>query len=1421
MLDWNKFAELPGDSRINFERLCRSIVRLHFSGVGQFSALKNQPGVEFHLKLKQTHEALGEEMRWYGWQCKWFERTQTGDLRAASKREIQESLEKTHEYIPDITDWVLWTPYTLSRKDQNWFNALNSHYNLHLWTDEEVNTYLGGSAAYLRSTFFGELILTPEELAVRHSEAIQPIKSRWIEGAHQSVDAERQIREMLGEASAWREISSISENLQQTAEMIKTSLPDSLSLKSVPFLSACTRLYEMLSEFHGGLESGCLESTLEKLDALAKVVDKDVALFPRYLRNLNIPESLQVTNALDDMYVAQEQLSQAKEILTTSMIAVLADAGGGKTQMAAQLTAQQANRSAGILFRGKNLKKGETLDDLCKHYHIDGQPVTSIENLLRALDSAAIRSGCRLPLVIDGLNEAEEPRDWHDLLSSLGITIKRYPNVLVVCTLRTGERRRDDYYPYQQHESDNRKSFVEISLPKDVAVIEVDGFGEDTEEAVEKYFNYYRIIVRDHEIALDIFRHPLNLRIFCETTNPKRETVIQIDHAPASLTLLFENYLDNICKRISQMNLVTSYSREQVSIALYHLGVCLWNGGSRDISEATYKQAIDGAHTLNWDSSLINLFSEEGVIFRNPGNEYGEYVLSPVYDLLGGYIIADALIKKYQHHNFFENINNPVFLGGFFGENNHHLAVDVFRSLVSLIPHRMNGVHWWPHISDDLEGTALFYTTYVDAKYIDEETVKAIKNRFLVSQKAQEQYFPQLQKFRGAINHPLNAKFFDDLLNNISVSERDLSWTEWLRKKNDLIRSSNSVLQELEMFELGWKEKLDVRIEVDYLKLIWVKWYLTSTNHYLRDTATRVIYWFGRGNAKALFEESIRSLQTNDPYVPERMLAASYGVAMALHTEQLNTIFRVEILPTYARLLYDLVFSDNSPHKTSHILICEYASRTIELAIRYNENLFSDDEISRSKFPFQHCSRESWGDSLIEATEYGYYETPFRMDFSNYTIGRLIPERRNYDFENIEYKHVRSQILWRVKDLGWTHEAYGKVDKEIPNSQQYFRGMAEKHKIDRYGKKYSWIAYYEMAGMIYPFNSMEYYGEGRHSLIDIDPSFPEQPENYQLFEVNLLGNTDQDDEEWVEVGDQSLVLDSLLSISNVAESPHQWVVLDGFITQREKTIHRDSFCFIRSFLVPNDKLTDLLNHLKQQNIDESNWRFPDAPSLNLVFAGEVGWCSTHPEINPIEMSFAVGSETYEAEVPKFEYYLDGELIENGHRLMFYMSPGDLLRTKSGIIIKEEDKERIETRISIVTKQQERDVNITFQVFSPVCGISCTLDTASHDAENHITLSRDLIDYFGIYTKPQSYDLFDANGKKVTFNISEHYNDFNNRRHMFLMREDVLKKYLNEKGYTLLWGIWGERNLLSVGDLGVRKYKVFRQITTMQNPQSIS
>lgn len=1263
---------------------------------------------------------------------------------------------------------------------------------LHLWSEEDLDTYLSGEGLILRSTYFDELIVTPEELERRHLEAIQPIKERWMEPVHQSVDAERTIRRMLGEPGSWNQMIAVGKRLKKAVDLISVAQggsPTQLEKMITPFVTACSAFADTLLRFHEILADGDLDIIQQKLGERQTLIDIQVRATSRRLRAWNLPIALDATNALYDMRIAQNLLDEVEEFLGVGLVAVLADAGGGKTQMAAQLTAPQEGRPAGILLHGRDLHRGETLDDLAHHFSINANPMISMERLLAMLDAAGKRARCRLPVLIDGLNEADNPKDWKPALAILNEIVKGYPNVLVVCTLRTGERRRKEQRWEHESHANDRESFAVMSLPDGVRRIESEGFGGDVDDAIKKYFVYFKINPGDAEIPVELLQHQLTLRIFCEVTNTEREKEVKVDYFPASLSPLLEKYVANACERISQMiNLSYSYNASEVDNAVYKLGIELWNSRKREIGEAGYRAAVSDT-SRSWDSSIVNLLAQDGIIFRNPGDGLGEFVITPIFDALGGYIIANALISKHAKDMTLKWLKEPETIDLFAGDNSHELAFDIFRSIVTLAPRCMHSQQIWKEAPDSLRNAALMFTTDLEAEHLDEDTVSALLDLVVNNPKARKSLFSRLQATRSSVGHPLNANFIDSALRTMTVSERDLSWTEWVRTKrqerfNDLIA-----------IELRWKVDLTTRTPSDRLRAKWVMWLLTSTDHELRDVATRALYWFGRGDPETLFKESLSSLEINDPYVPERMLAASYGVAMARHVDLGDLAFVKRTLPKYARHLYDLLFAKGTPFGTTHLLLREYAIRTIELAALHSPDLFSHEEIKRTQPPFTDGGLRDWGESETSKEEHHGIDSPFQMDFENYTIGSLVPGRGNYDYKHEGYCKVRAQILWRVEQLGWSNERFKNVDRSIASEHHVGRTGSQAKKTDRYGKKYSWIAYFEMSGLLHDQGVLENWRE-RTSSVDIDPSFPERVNKYHLIKADFLGDPKMDMKEWIAHGPLPN-MEPYLRLGEVLQVEGPWIVLDGFAAQQDETRGRSSFCFIRSFLVSNQNVASFLDHLSHQYLG-GRW-LPEKPDVIYTFAGEIPWCDTFPKNGPSEFSFVTREEPVKVKRTQPELYLDGEKlgwtqIDLIRRRVFGDTTGE---TEEQLHLSDEDLKHIEVRQVPVEVEEVKKEYAKFNTLIPVCDFGWEgYQTAASDAGHATTLAKEITSYLELIGQPQTFDLFTKGGVKATFNISDQSNNFNNHQSMFFIREGLLKTYLEKNDLALIWAIWGEREYSS-------------------------
>ncbi len=354
-LNWDIFTSLPGSAEKNFELLCRGIVRQNFGSFGVFRALANQPGVEFHLKLDKRCDALGAPGRWWGWQCKWYDLPATGALGATRRKDIEDGVRKAEAHVAGLTDWVLWTRRTLTKDDQQWFNGLSSKMTLHLWTGDEVDNLLTGQAAVLRSTYFGELVLTPDILRERHEQAIAPIRVRWQPDVHHVGEAERNLRRMLGESESWDVLSAMSSELRENAQAVEAAPPVPAPLEPlVTDVIATSRQYaDALDRVAEGIRSGDLDLLRDEVSAQPRALPASVTAAPRRLRSGNHRAGLYATNAVAGCHDTVRVFGDVESAFSSRVVAVLAPAGCGKTHLAAQLTTGTPARPHGVLLHGQ------------------------------------------------------------------------------------------------------------------------------------------------------------------------------------------------------------------------------------------------------------------------------------------------------------------------------------------------------------------------------------------------------------------------------------------------------------------------------------------------------------------------------------------------------------------------------------------------------------------------------------------------------------------------------------------------------------------------------------------------------------------------------------------------------------------------------------------------------------------------------------------------------------------------------------------------------------------------------------------------------------------------------------------------------------------------------------------------------------
>lgn len=228
---------------------------------------------------------------------------------------------------------------------------------------------------------------------------------------------------------------------------------------------------------------------------------------------------------------------------------------------------------------------------------------------------------------------------------------------------------------------------------------------------------------------------------------------------------------------------------------------------------------------------------------------------------------------------------------------------------------------------------------------------------------------------------------------------------------------------------------------------------------------------------------------------------------------------------------------------------------------------------------------------------------------------------------------IQRLVLQKVFDLGWTIEKFGQFDRYVN-----YHDMRKAAKPERIGKKYQWIAYYEvLARMVDNFayqddflesdqNENPYEGPWQLSYIrDIDPSVLVEDTVTTTIDKNTpvwwspvnydWGQADPEDSGWLKTSEDLPDVPQLLSVQQAQERT-EWLVLYGFRNWREpvdpededlgRGHRREIWYRLSSYLVDKRHITETLEWAKQQDFTQS--RPDETHELNWsIFYGELYW----------------------------------------------------------------------------------------------------------------------------------------------------------------------------------------------------------------------
>lgn len=345
----------------------------------------------------------------------------------------------------------------------------------------------------------------------------------------------------------------------------------------------------------------------------------------------------------------------------------------------------------------------------------------------------------------------------------------------------------------------------------------------------------------------------------------------------------------------------------------------------------------------------------------------------------------------------------------------------------------------------------------------------------------------------------------------------------------------------------------------------------------------------------------------SDLYITERVVAVLCGIIL-----RRGSNFKEKCLEI-AEYLEDKYFKECN---TTHLLILDYVDTILHYVstfYAYNRHHSINPQQLSDWWKDEECLKELSGDGKA-TLGYG----PIDMDFAKDTIGHHIASYGYSRDKAPSLKEVIAMIIWRMKDLGYDEKLFDEIDKECSKSRHSYSPHDNSWSIERYGKKYSWIAFFELYGQFVLKGIVETEAPNsfRISPIDIDPTFPVLPKKEQLVTKCFLPRADEDIQAWVNRSEKFLFQE----FYSLRVQEEKWVLLNCRHHQ-QSTNDISIDISVDAILLPKEKAIealDILNNSEDNRCEHYNEEYyylfnGEIPWGKLIQAREVGELFDEPE----------------------------------------------------------------------------------------------------------------------------------------------------------------------------------------------------------------
>jgi hypothetical protein len=776
----------------------------------------------------------------------------------------------------------------------------------------------------------------------------------------------------------------------------------------------------------------------EKLYGIARSTEDEKE---KYALQNELSQIRNLMNAISSIAFSQDEPS----LIKNKVLVLKGEAGSGKSHLLGAITESRISDGIPVvLLLGQSLlSDGNVEQQIIQQLGLD----YTFTDFIDVLDGIGTETEEQVVLIVDAINESSNTNIWRSGLSRLLQTVEAHQNVKLIISVRDG------YEPLVFSE-DVLARIHEGSIAQVIHY----GFYENTMEATMQFFDYYDIKFGVSELLQHEFSNPLMLKLYCETKDINPQSMFEmfeayIKHidseskedcridAEANLLIclvldIANNFIQTNSERIGQEDILSLpfwntygvYDKTKYLATLTRLGF-LSRMAWRDKTDEIDKQAYCFAYQKLADYYIAL------AIFRanNDAKKLREYIRKSV---LG---IEDGRITRWSYSGVF------LMLCNMFPQKYHEECIDILDSLehpdVSLFCEYIGSFSW--RKPETVDRKALF-------DFVNEHNYRGVYEAFI----------NLLLNMSSVVGHLLNSEFLHSLLFKMELNKRDCIWTVQINR----LDSENRIYHLAELIQQGRQTESFSKDEKQLFSIVCC-WLLSSSNRVLRDNVSECLIELLRNELHICICLLDMFSGVNDPYIIQRLYGIVFGVCMQSDSIS-ETDFRLLSEKVYERVFdVEYVYPD--------ILLRDYARLIIERFIYQYPNTPIKINVSKIRPPYR-------SEAIPFVAQNDYYDKDkhgglslivqsMSPDVHSYgagmygDFGRYVWQSSIDDFEGVDNAEIKKLFYYTmyfiVEKLGYTDELF---DEHDTNVKRYSWSSHDTKKVERIGKKYQWISYYNV-----------------------------------------------------------------------------------------------------------------------------------------------------------------------------------------------------------------------------------------------------------------------------------------------------------------------------------------------------------------------